>query len=292
MSAPQLHTLATPRSWGIATYPPGATFGPRQLTDWEFVWLIEGDAEYTWNDQVVSAPENSIVLCRPGAVDSFRWDAKRRTRHGFFHFDISHWPREWPDLHNSPFVRLPAPDDILSALFRYILAWSATGDDSPSVDAVQRSVAITHFLLAFCSGESGTRSTPSDRLPEAIQSALKFIYERLEEEPQTALTLTQIAGAACVTPEHLCRVMKTATGLSPLETVRLARLDRAMTLLARSNYAIGEIATLCGFASAFHFSRRFKEVYGQSPRDVRIAVRNGATPPLPPHIWLCRERYY
>jgi transcriptional regulator GlxA family with amidase domain len=43
---------------------------------------------------------------------------------------------------------------------------------------------------------------------------------------------------------------------------------------------VSEIATLCGFASAFHFSRRFKETYGQSPRDVRHAVRHGATPPL------------
>ena len=66
-----------------------------------------------------------------------------------------------------------------------------------------------------------------------------------------------------------------------METVRLARLDRAATLLARSNYSIGEIAAMCGFASPFHFSRRFKESYGEPPRALRDRVRAGAVSPEP-----------
>jgi transcriptional regulator GlxA family with amidase domain len=64
--------------------------------------------------------------------------------------------------------------------------------------------------------------------------------------------------------------------------VRLARLDRAATLLARSNYSVAEIARMCGFGDAFHFSRRFKAAYGQSPLQMRRALQNGATPPLSP----------
>jgi AraC-like DNA-binding protein len=262
------------KGWGIAVYPAGATFGPRRMTDWEFVWLIEGDAEYSWGTQTVSAPENSIVLCRPGATDWFKWDTRRRTRHGYFHFDVATWPRGLPPSHNWPLVRLPGTDDIMPVLFRHILTWSGHGN------ALHRNIAITHLLTAFWSGETTTRDAVPDALPEAVQRATRFIAQHMQERPERPIPLPDIARAACVTPEHLCRVMKSATGHSPLETVRLARLDRAVTLLARSNYSVGEIATLCGFASAFHFSRRFKETYGQSPRDVRHAVRNGATPPL------------
>jgi AraC-like DNA-binding protein len=272
--SPQVAATLETRGWGIATYPPGATFGPRPMRDWEFVWLIEGDAEYSWSHHTVAAPENSIVLCRPGATDAFRWDTRRRTRHGYFHFDITHWPPGWPPSHTWPLVRVPGPDDIMPALFRHILTWSGHGN------ALHREIAIKHLLVAFWSGETTTHNAPPDTLPEAVQRAIRFIYQRLEEKPESALPLPEIARAACVTPEHLCRVMKAATGRSPLETVRLARLDRAVTLLVRSNYSSGEIAALCGFASAFHFSRRFKEAYGQSPREVRYAVRNGAIPPL------------
>ena len=70
-------------------------------------------------------------------------------------------------------------------------------------------------------------------------------------------------------------------GRSPAETVRLARLDRAAILLARSNYTVGEVAALYGFASPFHFSRAFKDAYGLPPTEVRRRILAGETPPLP-----------
>jgi AraC family transcriptional regulator len=264
-----------PKDAAIAIYPPGATFGPRPMIDWEFVWMLEGDAEYSWNDTTVAAPEGSIVLCRPGGVDAFRWDPNRRTRHAFFHFDVLHWPASWPPAQNWPFVRMPGADDIMPVLFRHILA--LYGGDYH----LQLQVAMTHFMLAFWSGETSFPETPGDAPPDPVSRALEFIHGRLETEPAQSITLPEIAQAACVSAEHLCRVMKNATGYSPLETVRLARLDRAATLLARSNFSVGEIANLCGFASAFHFSRRFKEAFELSPREVRRAVRSGQLPPLP-----------
>ena len=35
---------------GIAGYPPGATFGPRLLYDFEFIWIIEGSAKVDWTN--------------------------------------------------------------------------------------------------------------------------------------------------------------------------------------------------------------------------------------------------
>ena len=88
--------LSLPEVSGVATYPPGATFGPRRMRDYEFVWLLAGDAEYRRGSTRVAAPQGSLVLCRPGATDAFRWDAARRTAHGFFHFQIASFPPHWP----------------------------------------------------------------------------------------------------------------------------------------------------------------------------------------------------
>ena len=134
------------------------------------------------------------------------------------------------------------------------------------------------LLAAFVTGESGSgslRDVSAPRLPEPVERALAFIASQLDTEPGAPLPLSDIAASAFVTPEHLCRLFKTATGTSPSETVRLARLDRAVTLLCRSNFTVAEIATLCGFASPFHFSRRFKHTFGKSPRALREAVASG-----------------
>lgn len=260
---------------GIASYPPGATFGPRRMREYEFVWMIQGDAEYCHGTDWVSAPQGSIVLCRPGATDFFRWDPKRLTRHGYLHFQIDSVPSYWPSRTAWPFVCVPHCDEILLPLFRYLLAQV---EQSPSQSC---RLALDLMLTAFVTGESGTALIPSEELPEAVERATRYFSARLEADPAAEIGLKDMARAACVTPEHLCRIFKMATGRTPIETVRLARLDRAATLLARTNYTVGEISTMCGFASPFHFSRRFRNGYGLSPRELRRAIRNGSTPPVP-----------
>jgi AraC-like DNA-binding protein len=42
--------------------------------------------------------------------------------------------------------------------------------------------------------------------------------------------------------------------------------------LNATGLAIGEIALHCGFANAFHFSRKLRQVYGESPRRWRAGA--------------------
>jgi AraC family transcriptional regulator len=262
----------------IATYPAGATFGPRRLRDYEFVWIMEGNAVYRHNDVVVETPQDAIVLCRPPATDAFRWDTLRRTRHAYFHFLLDGTlPEEWPASNEWPLVR-PAQNhpsgDLLRAVFQHLVAWSESGDT-----AQMRFLALS-LLAGYVTGQTHSGERTEASLPKPVADAMAFIARRLDEDPTVKLPLCEIASVACVTPEYLCRLFKTAIGRTPAETVRLARLDRALTLLARTNYSIGQIATLTGFESPFHFSRRFAEVYGRSPRALRRAIAEGTYTPM------------
>lgn len=266
----------------IASYVPGATFGPRVMRDWEFVWLIEGDAIYRWNAQEFPAPEGSVVLCRPGAEDFFTWDRERRTRHAYFHFDLHAVPADWPAVESWPIVRRPGEGDILRPGFRHLLSWSRSG--SPGL----LRLTVLQMLSAFICGEYDCTGVPRDALPAPVLRTLQHVRKTLDRDMAAPIPLADLAKAARTTPEHLCRLFRSAMGHSPAETVRLARLDRAMMLLARSNYSIGEIATLCGFGSQFHFSRRFRDAFGVSPREMRKRLEAGNTPPvlLVDNAWL------
>jgi AraC family transcriptional regulator len=267
--------VSAPRGAGVATYPAGATFGPRLMRDWEWVWLIEGAARYRHGEQIVQAPPGSIVLCRPGATDFFWWDTTQHTRHAYFHFEIEQIPHDWPPIETWPLVREAAEGDIMRPLFRHFLTWHGRGDQM----LIQ--LTMQHMLTAWVQGQTATRDVPTQALPEAVERAYQYLQRRLEAEPTTSISLGDLAREACVSREHLCRVFKETTGRSPAETVRMARLDRAAILLARSNYSVNEIARLCGFASPFHFSRQFKAAFHLSPTALRDAVQDGATPPVP-----------
>lgn len=265
--------FSTPIQSHIAAYPPGASFGPRRLRDWEFVWMIEGDAVYQRAGKTYAAPEGSLVLCRPGATDSFVWDTKRRTRHGFFHFQISRTPAAWPAQNSWPVVRSMEASDVLRPLLGHILTWNTRSDQA------QKRAATALLLAAFVSGDVATQNPVRAAWPESVERAWQQIQARVEDGGATSLE--DLARAACVSSEHLCRVFRAVTGRAPMETLRLARLDRAAQLLARSNFPIAEIAQLCGFASPFHFSRSFRAAFALAPRELRAAARAGQMLPAP-----------
>jgi AraC family transcriptional regulator len=66
-------------------------------------------------------------------------------------------------------------------------------------------------------------------------------------------------------------MFRTSFGLPPHQYVLARRLSRARELLRSTSLPLGEIALACGFASASHFTNRFKQVLGGTPGEYRLA---------------------
>jgi AraC-like DNA-binding protein len=266
--------VSAPTAADIALYPPGASYGPRLMRDYEFVWMIEGDAEYSANGRTVAAPQGSIVLCRRGARDSFRWDPKRRTRHGYFHFQIQRMPGDWPAPGEWPTVRRLSEGDVLRPLFRHLLTWHGRGDPTLA------RLTVAHLLTCFITGQIATAEAPRPPLAEPIERVLGYIRARLNDDASAPITFAQLVSASGVTANHLCRLFKKFTDRTPAQTVRLAKLDRIAPLILHSNFGLKEIARMYDFSSPYHLSKVFKECYGMSPARVRKLCAQGQPPSL------------
>ncbi len=80
----------------------------------------------------------------------------------------------------------------------------------------------------------------------------------------------QAAADHCqVSREHLSRCFTKLVGEGPAAWLRRQRLCRAERLLLAGDMPIAEIAHSCGFASASHFARCFREHSGREPRRYR-----------------------
>ena len=259
-------TFQPPR---VAIYPAGADFGPRVQNHLQFIWLIEGDAVWTVDGTAHQAPEGSVLLSRPGMREHFRWDARRRTRHGWVDFSCGGGGPGLPAMERWPLVRLPGPGDVVPALFDH-LAWLA---QSPGC-AVLAEHALRHAFLAFIHDAGAAASAPSaPEHPLLCQS-----IERMRRgEGGTPAELAQAGG---VSVSYLHRIFRAELGVSPMTALRLLRLDRAAHLLTCSNLTVQDIADECGFASQFHFSRCFSAAYGVPPRTFRL--RQSAGDHVPP----------
>ena len=76
---------------------------------------------------------------------------------------------------------------------------------------------------------------------------------------------------------HLRKLFKDETGITPAEFVTMRRLDKAGELLRtyRDRIPIKEIALQCGYPDPFYFSRQFKVFYGISPQRYLEQQQNG-----------------
>jgi AraC-like DNA-binding protein len=272
---------------GTVVYQPGERLAPRRLTDYEFVLMIEGRAEYRANGVSYALEPGSIVLAQPGTHEEYRWDTRHRTRHAYFHFGIKTLPPDWPLPAEWPVVRTD-DEEILAGLFRSLRNRVSRHSDWPAETPSSSDCRIVEALMElFLRDTHATEARFERERPEPVRLALKWMREVIDEDPGRSVRLSDLAGVAHVTPKHLCRVFRRAVGHPPMETYRLLRLQLSLALLARSNLSIKEVAERCGFDDALYFSRCFSRAFGSSPRLARNAMRSGRPPPptpLPPDL--------
>lgn len=265
-------------SANVVVYPPGASLARRHGLDFEFVWIMEGASVAYFDDQRLEAPPDTLLLRRPGVYDRYDWAREHRTVHAYFHFACRIPRAGWPPVERWPMAQRAHGDDILRPLFRYILNAHLMAEPLRSA---MLTPAVDLMLKAFVTGKLSLAAQPQVDLPPPVEKAMECIRRATFYGGVKAVTLADLARAAHVTPEHLCRVFRKSLNLGPLECARLARLQLASMLLGRSAMTIKEVADAAGFANPYHFSRVFRDAYGLPPRHYRHAV--AAATPVPPN---------
>jgi AraC family transcriptional regulator len=255
----RISAIPFPPSAGVM-YPIGASWGPRVLNDFEFVWMHQGTATYRRGEESIVVPEGAVLLCRPAVEDFFQWDTRRPTRHGFVHFTIHALPATFPPVSSWPTLCPPEAALTLISILNRVPQRLAVGDDAGAV------LALADALHEF--------AHPKPALPPGASSAvMRRLVELIEQEFNRDLAgdlpIDALADALHMSTQHLWRLCKAHLGLSPAELVRRLRFERAALLLLRTNYSVAKVSELCGFEHPSHFVSRFKKLLGRTPGDFR-----------------------
>jgi transcriptional regulator GlxA family with amidase domain len=95
------------------------------------------------------------------------------------------------------------------------------------------------------------------------------IIEQMESHISEPVELVAIADAIGLSRRQVERLFRQEMGRSPARYYLEIRLDRARHLLIQSTMPIVEVAIACGFVSASHFSKCYRELYDRSPQQER-----------------------
>lgn len=128
---------------------------------------------------------------------------------------------------------------------------------------------IDTFLFRVVETHGKLRTDAADCTTVFSQSRRNRIQAHIENHLCARTSLDEMAESVWMSKYHFARVFKRSFGETPQAHVRRIRLDRARTLLKRTDSSIAHIASSLGFPTVSGFSRAFKQHIGLSPRDYR-----------------------
>ncbi|MCP5543969.1 MAG: helix-turn-helix domain-containing protein [Akkermansiaceae bacterium] len=121
-------------------------------------------------------------------------------------------------------------------------------------------------IIGLLARSYGSSPSPDHRATLRIGEALSHLERHIHED----VNLDELANIAHMSRRSFLRVFQSATGTSPLAWRINQRVQRACHLLRNSDKRITEIAFDVGFNDSNYFTRQFRQITGQSPREYRM----------------------
>lgn len=128
---------------------------------------------------------------------------------------------------------------------------------------------LQHALAAAFTATPGRAPRDEDR--QWAERACALLESRLHDE----LDLTAVAAAMGTSYESFRKRFARLVGQPPGRYHAARLIDRACQLMQTADLTDRQIADRLGFCDEFYFSRRFKQITGQSPRAFRRSLPAG-----------------
>jgi len=133
--------------------------------------------------------------------------------------------------------------------------------DNPADAAVLGAGRLRELYYAVLKGEAGAAAKRAFGVGNEIARTIDYLSPRLKEQ----VTIDDMASQVSMSRAVFHRRFKEATRMSPIQFVKSMRLNNAAMKIARG-MNVSEAAWEVGYTSSSQFSREFKRMYGQSPR--------------------------
>ena len=127
-----------------------------------------------------------------------------------------------------------------------------------------REIVKDKALRFISQPEDGQQIFANEHNDQFIKKALEVIHSNLSNPD---FGKAEFASALNVSSSLLYKKLKSLTGQSPVDMIRVVRLNQAVELLKTQKYTVTEVSELCGFSSSSYFGVVFKKQFGKSPTE-------------------------
>jgi AraC-like DNA-binding protein len=236
---------------------------PRALKSFAAVYLLQGRGRFESADLAQDVEAGDLILLFPDVPHRYGPDE----RHDWSEFYILFEGRVFDQWRQTSLLDPSRPIHHLEPIAywkrRFLGIFEPqTGQRQvyPLVGVCKLQQALADALIAA----SEVKMNRDDR--QWLERACAMLEE---PAPAQEINWDAIAAELHMSYENFRKRFARLAGVPPSK-YRIRRvMERAAEHLVQSRLTLKEVADLCGFCNEFHFSRRFKQVVGLSPREFR-----------------------
>lgn len=130
-------------------------------------------------------------------------------------------------------------------------------------------ILLTSVLFLKTAQQAKLKIIQSPDVLASKNDRLTYLRTRLFEEPALFSDIDEMADFMNLSRSGFQHLYSHTFGVSVIHDVIKGRIEKAKSLLSRTNFSITEISTKCGYKSEFHFMRQFKKETGLTPTEFR-----------------------
>lgn len=267
------------------TAPAGYDWGPRIIPDYQFVYILEGEATIEFSGQMLELrPGNCIFY---GPLTPHRLAASPRLPFTLSSVHFS-WDAESTEpVSPVPNIRPCAQEELEAPAPAYTVHVQGTGDVElwPFFDVQGLEGHFVRMAKQFLHQESGYEIVMRGYLLQLIGTLIRFqldkrfraesergkiaaAAEAIRSRPAHAWTIPELAAIAGYHPTYFAELFREATGCTPKRYLVLERIKQAQQMLLQEK-SVEAVASKLGYSSVHYFCRNFKAVTGQTPTEFK-----------------------
>lgn len=219
-------------------------------------FITGGDAWYQHNNSRHNLSAGKCYLLPSGL--SFHHACETYMEQIFFH--IALYQESGQDV--LPFVDAPITTDFGNSVVENLKKLIATRP-AGQIDYIKVECILMEIMYKLFK-ENGIDDLGSNYSP-CVLSALQYIHHNITGH----LTLSEVTERSFVSQTTLSKKFRQEVGESVGQYIEDQLMARAEHLLMEEKLTIGEISEQLGYCDQFHFSRRFRLRYSESPHSYR-----------------------
>lgn len=270
------YAIHTERPYGILIaghYSVDANYAisrPSGSTDYLLIYTISGEGQIQLDQDNVTCSVGDMAILLPGSPHNYCTKGEEWEIIWAHFIPDPQWNTLLRPVADQKFIfhsitSIESRDSIQNALMRMVR------NELPGV------TSMLHRRLSELSLEEAlvyVQLNGDQERVVSIDPRISEIVQDLQLNPAQKVSLPELAKKSCLSVSRLSHLFKEQMGDTILNTLNKYRLDRAAQLLVGTQRQVSEIAVDVGFDCAIHFTRKFRDTFGETPSKYRKRKRD------------------